>query len=252
MIYSNFIKLPATKFSLLMNSFLSQPIFFDLDHTLWDFETNSRETLVELLLDFSSSIGENVQIEVFFPVYSRINEKCWELYRKHEINQAELRIRRFEESFAACLIATGSASWLSEFAERYTLECPKKGALFPGALETVSILAKESPLFIITNGFEDVQRVKLEYSGLQQYITEMISSESTGYRKPDVRIFDYALKRSGSPNRHHWYIGDDYETDMLGAQAAGMTPLFFNPQKKANPAGFQEISTLSELLYALP
>jgi putative hydrolase of the HAD superfamily len=229
-----------------------QPIFFDLDHTLWDFETNSRETLSELLLYFSDSISQPIEIESFFPVYSRINEKCWELYRKHEITQAELRIRRFEESFAECQIATGSGSWLSEFAERYTLECPKKGALFPGAIETVAILAEESPLFIITNGFEEVQRVKLEYSGLQEYITEMISSESAGYRKPDVRIFDYALKRSGSPNRQHWYIGDDYETDMLGARAAGMTPIFFNPQKKLNPEGFREISALSDLLSNRP
>jgi putative hydrolase of the HAD superfamily len=233
-----------------MKSFPVQPIFFDLDHTLWDFETNSRETLSELLINFSDLISHSIEIDTFFPVYSQINVKCWELYRKHEITQAELRIRRFEETFGACQIVTGS--WLFEFAEQYTLECPKKGALFPGAKETVSSLAEKSPIYIITNGFEEVQRVKLEYSGLQEFITEMISSESAGYRKPDARIFDYALKRSGSSNRQHWYIGDDYETDMLGAQAAGMTPIFFNPQKKVNPEGFREISALSELLSTHP
>lgn len=225
------------------------PVFFDLDHTLWDFETNSRETLDELLLYFQQEIAHPISIDAFFPIYSLVNLKCWELYRKHEITQAELRINRFTESFETCGVQVGS--WIQDFAASYTRECPKKGSLFPGALETVQALSEKLPLFIITNGFEEVQKIKLEYSGLKPFFKEMITSETAGFRKPDIRIFNYALKQSGSSRRDHFYIGDDYEADMLGAKAAGMKPVYFNPQKKDNPAGFQEIASLSELLYSI-
>lgn len=225
------------------------PIFFDLDHTLWDFETNSRETLEELLLYYKKEIAHPISIQEFFPIYSRVNEKCWELYRKHEITQAELRINRFIETFETCGVTIGS--WVQEFSTSYTRECPKKGSLFPGALDTVQALSEKSPLFLITNGFEEVQKVKLEYSGLKPFFQEMITSERAGFRKPDVRIFNFALQQSGSTRRDHFYIGDDYEADMQGAKAAGMKPVYFNPEKKANPDGFMEIASLSELLCAI-
>lgn len=224
---------------------MKEPVFFDLDHTLWDFETNSRETLAELIRDFGPHFSRPLSISEFFPVYAPINVHCWELYRQHAITQAELRIKRFYDAFETLGIPPGD--WIHSFAARYTEECPKKGGLFPGALEALQIISEHFSIHIITNGFLDVQHIKLEYSGLQPYVQAMVTSEEAGYRKPDARIFHYALHHSGTRKSDPWYIGDDYEADMLGASAAGLTPLFFNPENKPNPFGFTEIQHHAQL-----
>jgi len=222
-----------------------QAIFFDLDHTLWDFETNSCETISVLLDKYQDYTGGLVQTELFFNKYTRINKEVWAAYRKDEISQADLRIHRFEKSFAE--IGIEKANWMLAFSEDYTEECPQKGALFPGAMELVKTLHKRTKLYIITNGFEDVQHRKLKYSGLAPYFEWVLTSESAGFKKPDPGIFHAAIRKSGLSHNRYLYVGDDYEADVKGASKAGMLPVFFNPDAKPNPDGFMEIRRLGEL-----
>ena len=223
-----------------------QPIFFDLDHTLWDFETNSQNTISDLLEGFKDKIPIPLSRQDFFSVYTRMNEACWDLYRKKQITQEELRIKRFKETFE--VFGISYSPWQQDFAKEYLAECPRKGTLMPGALETLEVLSQYYRIFLITNGFEAVQKTKLQHADIGQYISGMITSETAGCTKPDKKIFDCAIQKSGTQSPINWYIGDDYDTDVRGGTAAGMKAVFYNPARKANPDGYTEIQSLMELI----
>jgi putative hydrolase of the HAD superfamily len=221
-------------------------IFFDLDRTLWDFETNSREALSEIFLDWKLAEKGVGSLEAFLQAYISNNDLCWDLYRKNLISKADLRTRRFSLTLASFDLEDESLA--EALGDAYVLCSPQKTALFPGAHETLVTLSQRYELHIITNGFEEVQHLKLTSTGLKKYFKHVITSEMAGSKKPDPAIFDFALKKSGAAPFQSLMIGDDPTVDVLGAIDSGMQAILFDPEAvHAKNSRFRVIKHLGEL-----
>lgn len=222
-------------------------IFFDLDHTLWDFETNSNATMAELYEEHNLSGRGIPSYDEFFSVYSAINEKLWDRFRKGYINRNELRIKRFTQTFLDFKLCDDALC--QTLSERFLVILPTKTALFPGAIEVLDYLKeKQYPLHLITNGFEETQKLKLEHSGIGHYFTHIVTSESAGSLKPHRAIFDYALQLSNTTAAESIMIGDTLEVDILGAQQIGMDQVYFAPgDVQAGVSPTYTIKSLAEL-----
>lgn len=221
-------------------------LFFDLDHTLWDFNKNSKETLLELFdeLSLSSRISSFI---AFYDKYIEINEELWELYRKEKITKAELRSVRFKRALKC--FGVEDEKLAIELGDKYIQRCPLKGNLFADCHSVLESLQSKYILHIITNGFEEVQEVKMSSCNLNDYFTEIITSEGAGVRKPNPRIFEYAFETSGAKPSESVMIGDSLEVDCIAAEKMGMQAVFFNPEKKLeNKKVSYEIAHLKELL----
>lgn len=202
-------------------------LFFDLDHTLWDFEKNSAETLNELYLHFELAQKLNVHPDKFVQEYSKLNRKLWKLYDLRKINKEELRNTRFNTLFQQFRYKNELLA--DEINHLYIETCPKKGNLIEGALETLQFVKNEYQIHIITNGFQEIQRTKIEYSGLQDYIQELITSDNSGHHKPHPGIFRYGLAQTGAKLEESIMIGDNLITDIKGAKQVRMDHVFYNP-----------------------
>jgi putative hydrolase of the HAD superfamily len=221
-------------------------IFFDLDHTLWDFEANADETLRHLFAEHN--IGRHgVSVEKFIAVYSEVNHGLWRLYQSNKINQQQLRTVRFPRTFVQLGLREEDAP--AGISEQFTDLLPQKSAVFPYTYEVLDYLRdKGYQLHLITNGFRDIQHVKLASSRLTDYFQEMVTSECCGHLKPDTRIFQHALERTGATAPESLMIGDNLECDVLGAYNAGLDQVYFNPaQRRHFNQITYEISCLSEL-----
>lgn len=203
-------------------------IFFDLDHTLWDFETNARETLLELYSQFNLS-GKGIEsFPEFHERYSFHNDILWERFRKGYISRDLLRWKRMFVTLLDFRIADEPLS--REMGKKFLEILPTRTHLFPHALEILDYLgSKNYPLHLITNGFELTQQQKLDHSGIARYFTHMITSEKAGTLKPHRGIFDFALKKVHISSGETVMIGDTYEVDIIGAMEAGMDQVWFNP-----------------------
>jgi len=202
-------------------------LFFDLDNTLWDFEKNSHETFNEL---YHNNLLENIKIssvDSFIQVYSVHNTRLWSLYRDNLISKEELRDTRFLITLKE--FGIDDKILADKLSEEYIYRSPRKGILFPGTIETLEQLKNRFQLHIITNGFEEIQHVKLEFARLNKYFKCLITSEQAGSKKPDAGIFNYALKQAGALPEESLMIGDDLEVDIIGAKAVGMDTIFFDP-----------------------
>lgn len=201
-------------------------LFFDLDKTLWDFSANTTDTFAELYDLFrlqDSGISSHIK---FLDKYEVHNDRLWDLYRKGKVEKAFLSKERFyltlkdfgidDEKFALSL------------SEKYIKLSPQKTKLIPGTLETLNFLSGKYQMHIITNGFEDVQYRKLEFSGLAGFFKTVTTSEEAGCHKPDKRIFILALQKAGATLSESIMIGDDISVDILGAKDAGMDQVFLN------------------------
>lgn len=203
-------------------------LFFDLDHTLWDFELNSQETLAELLEELPVS-NKSLRLDEFFPRYRYHNDEMWRQYRNGEIDKATLRTTRFLRALSEFGITDRRvAQWMEQ---EYLARSPYKKNLFPEAIETLEYLKQKYDLHIITNGFEEVQHIKLRESTLGEHFDVIVTSEQAGVRKPHANIFRYALSKTGATKAESLMIGDNLEADILGAKVAGWDQVFFNPHK---------------------
>ncbi len=225
-------------------------IFFDLDHTLWDFETNSREALLELS-DKYKLLSKGVDtFENFIQKYFDINERMWDEYRKGIIDKEALRHNRFHEALK--LYDIDDYALAQKIGTDYTAIAPYKSNVFPHAIETLSYLAEKYPLYIITNGFEEVQHIKLKHSKLEHFFKDVITSERAGFKKPDERIFHFSLDVAKAKPETSIMIGDSLEADVLGAKNVGMHHVYFNPDEKEHAEDLTyEIKSLKELLEIL-
>jgi putative hydrolase of the HAD superfamily len=221
-------------------------LFFDLDHTLWDFEKNAAETIFHLYETFGLSQFGKFTSTDFYKKYSYINHRMWQQYHEGKITQQELRVQRFSRTLTKLGL---EASQVPEgLHEAFTTICPTKTAVFPFTHETLAYLKKRYVLHIITNGFKDVQAIKMTASNLGQYFSEVITSECAGCTKPDKKIFEHALARAGVKASECLMIGDSLEADILGAKNAGIDQVFFNPTRKRHAQQVTyEISCLSQL-----
>lgn len=221
-------------------------IFFDLDHTLWDFERCSAETLEELFYLHQLWDVTGIRLERFIETYRIVNRRMWSLYSAGQISQQELRDNRFAALWKE--LSLTAAHLPITFADEYLRLCPQKPHLLPYAHEVLDYLKQTYQLHIVTNGFADVQLVKLRSAGITSYFSHVITSDRAGYRKPDGRIFDFAVELVQAQPTHCLMIGDDLEADIAGARNAGLDHVFFNYERVAHRATpTHEINCLSEL-----
>jgi putative hydrolase of the HAD superfamily len=202
-------------------------IFFDLDHTLWDFETNAKDTLQELYHIHDLNAKGIHDFDAFFSRYSHHNEKLWDRYTKGFIKQDELRWKRMWLTLLDYKLADEvlSRKMSVEFLEKL----PSKKAIFPYTLEILEYLkTKGYRMHLVTNGFEKVQHNKLQSSGLHAYFEAVITSEASNSLKPQKEIFDYAFKQTGAIDKESIMIGDNLDADIQGGINAGMDTVFVN------------------------
>lgn len=222
-----------------------QHIFFDLDHTLWDFETNSKETLSELYEEFGlHDIISNK--ERFLATYQTVNGIYWKKYRDGQIDKQTVRFGRFEDTLRR-LKVEDPAVLGKKIGDVYVQRGPQKTNLFPHVHETLSYLKEKYPLHIITNGFKEVQFVKLGGSNLNQYFDIILCSEEVGVNKPHRKVFETALSRAQVDPANAVMIGDNLEADIQGAKKVGMKTIFFDPKKEQPNADSVVIHNLLDL-----
>lgn len=220
-------------------------VFFDLDHTLWDFETNSKNAIEELYNEFDLQ-AFGFLVEDYFPVYLRCNEYCWDKYRNNQMNKDLLRHQRFYLSLKDFGVIDRPLA--KKIGKRYVDMSPTKTALMPGSIDILDYLSEKYPLHIITNGFEEVQFLKMRNTDIEKYFTKVITSEKVGKRKPDLKIFKHALKKASCNPENAIMIGDNLEIDVKGALNAGLHAIWYNHHKEIVPElPHPSIHHLSEL-----
>ncbi len=221
-------------------------LFFDLDHTLWDFETNSIQTLEELFQKYHLKENFN-SFDQFYNIYEKHNEELWVLYREGKITKEKLNFERFFVPLSNAGIKNETIA--TDFANDYITVSPTKTALMPHAIDVLTELKKTHSLHIITNGFKKVQVIKLKNSNLDQFFNKIFISETIGASKPKTAFFEYAVKSANAIKKKCLIIGDNLETDIDGAINFGLDYVYFNPSKKQHDRTLMhEISTLKELL----
>ncbi|MFM2016231.1 MAG: hypothetical protein RIQ51_1721 [Bacteroidota bacterium] len=202
-------------------------LFFDLDHTLWDFETNSKETIQELYNTHHLADLGIVDFDGFYSTYSAHNHRLWDRYTKGYIKQEELRWKRVYLSLLDFKVANEPLA--KEMSQSYLEILPNKKHLFPYTIEILEYLKqKDYKMHLITNGFESVQFKKIKNSGLQDYFIEVITSEASNSLKPQKEIFEYALKNANASVEKSIMIGDNESADIQGGINIGMDTIFVN------------------------
>lgn len=222
-------------------------IFFDLDQTLWDFETNSREALLELAHKYKLSEKGIDSIDEFIAHYILINKRMWDEYGKGLIDKNTLRYGRFHEALSKYDILDRTFS--EKIANDYISISPLKTGMFPHSIEVLKYLNKKYKLHIITNGFEEVQYIKIKNCCIEHYFEEIITSERAGFKKPDIRIFQYSMDAANAIAATSLMIGDNLEADIIGARDAGLHQVYFNPAGNKHEEDITyEIKSLKELI----
>jgi putative hydrolase of the HAD superfamily len=227
-----------------------QHIFFDLDHTLWDFEKCSCETLEGLFEFYQLHTLADVCAKDFVDTFRVINRKLWTLYGAGKISQQELRTTRFHTIFKELGITSEKIA--PQLADDYIRLCPQKPHLLPYAREVLDYLKEKYVLHIITNGFADVQMIKMASANITSYFQEVITSEKAGCQKPNRQIFDFAMQQTKARRQECLMIGDSLEADIAGARNASLDHIFYNYENiphQENP--MHEIKCLSELMQLL-
>ncbi|MFM7768054.1 MAG: YjjG family noncanonical pyrimidine nucleotidase [Bacteroidota bacterium] len=225
-------------------------VLFDLDHTLWDFRANSRETIADLYHRHQLQALGVLSLDEFISVYERINHDMWNAYSTGQIGKEFLRKGRFANTLERFSIHDDALA--ESLATDYVKESPLKKNLFPFVHETLSHLQGRYSLLMITNGFTEVQHVKVANSGLKPYFDHVIVSEQTGFKKPHKAIFDYAASLASTTSDKCLMVGDNLEADIDGALAAGMQACLFDPYKEHHLKDTHStINCLSELMERL-
>jgi putative hydrolase of the HAD superfamily len=221
-------------------------VFFDLDRTLWDFDANSKATLEELFAEFDLQSMLGVGSAEFIHEYKRINEIFWTDYRNGVIKKEELRYARFEAALK--FFGYADTKMAADIGELYIWRSPRKLGLVDGSIEILEYLKPKYRLHIITNGFEEVQHIKMTSSGLGPYFEHHITSETAGAKKPNPIIFEYAQNLTGSRPENSIMIGDHFEADVFGALEAGWKAVFYEPNEaRKTDVNYHHIHHLSEL-----
>lgn len=217
-------------------------VFFDLDHTLWDFDKNSEMAFNRIFKDKFPEINCNDFIEKYIP----INQSCWKLYQNDKITHLELRYNRLKFSFDALNIVISDDD-INQIANDYIEFLTDNNHLFDGAIEVLEYLKPKYKLHIITNGFANVQDKKISNAALSGYFSTITNSELAGVKKPNSIIFDYAVRLAQASKENCLMIGDCLDADVNGALNAGLDAIFFNDKKIETPENIKQINHLLEL-----
>ena len=207
-------------------------LFFDLDHTLWDFELNSKETMQELYSNHHIAALGITDFDAFFNIYTAHNHRLWDRYAKGFIKQEELRWKRIYLSLLDFKIANEQLS--KDMSLEFLQILPTKKKLFPHTIEILNYLKeKDYKMHLITNGFESVQMQKIKNADIAHYFTEVITSETSNSLKPNKEIFEFALKTTNATLSESIMIGDNETADIQGGINIGMDTVFVNHLKVA-------------------
>lgn len=217
-------------------------IFFDLDHTLWDFERNSALAFESVLSAHQMPFTK----DEFLSFYIGINEAYWERYSLNQITQSELRFGRIQDTFDALSFKT-SAQVIEAIADEYIDVLPQYNHLFEGTFEILDYLKPMYNLHVITNGFHRVQEHKIKNSNLESYFKTVTNSEMAGVKKPDPKIFDYALNWARTSASKSVMVGDNLIADIEGAQKAGIDTIYFNEHKNKQRPELIQVHTLTQI-----
>ena len=217
-------------------------VFFDLDHTLWDFDKNSA-------LAFERVFAKNkidLSLDKFLKEYETINFNYWALFREERVTKQQLRRGRLVDTFKQYNMAYPIKT-IDLIAEAYIEELPGNNHLLPGALAILNYLQPNYNLHIITNGFHEVQHVKLDKSEIKHFFKTVTSSEEVGVKKPNPKVFHAALKKANATAENAIMIGDTYGADIVGAIGVGMDTLHYNYWKETVPADIRVVEHLDEI-----
>jgi putative hydrolase of the HAD superfamily len=217
-------------------------VFFDLDHTLWDFDKNSALTF-QKIFDL-----HQVDIETgnFLKVYEPINLKYWKLYREEQIDKATLRYGRLKDTFNALNHAVED-ELIHQLSIDYIENLASFNHLFEGTVDLLNYLHPKYELHIITNGFEEVQLKKMTSSNITHYFKTITNSEMAGVKKPNPLIFNHALQVANARAHESMMIGDSYEADILGALNVGYDAIFFNYNNENIDSKIKQVKDLLEI-----
>ena len=220
-------------------------LFFDLDRTLWDYETNLFEVLQEIYSKYNLK-QYNIEFENFIKEFYRYNELLWAKYRHGKIKKEDLRELRFYLNLKKLGLENNDLA--KKISVDYIEISPNKTNLFPEVIETLEYLKKQYRLHIITYGFNEVQYKKLRNSGIKHFFEKIVTSDNAGSQKPNMKIFEYALTSVNARKNESLMIGDDWDVDIIGAKMYGIDQVYFNPEGKKNE-GFAtyEITGIGEL-----
>lgn len=217
-------------------------VFFDLDHTLWDFDRNSALTFHKIF----ELNRVDVPLKDFIQVYEPINLEYWRLYRNEQIDKPSLRYGRLNDAFTALEMKV-ERELIDKLAEDYINLLSTFNHLFDDAISILDYLNTNYNLHIITNGFKEVQDGKLAKSGIAKYFDTVTNSEAVGVKKPNPKIFNHALTIANANIEKSIMIGDNLEADVLGALNVGLDAIFFNFRNEVTNNGVKQIKNLIEL-----
>jgi putative hydrolase of the HAD superfamily len=217
-------------------------VFFDLDHTLWDFDKNSGLTFKKIF-EFNDI---NVDLMEFLKVYEPINFEYWKLYREERIDKASLRFKRLSDTFN-CLNYSVKPRIINKLSDDYIDNLCTYNYLFEGTIEILDYLAPKYKLHIITNGFKEVQQGKLNNANIEHYFETVTNSEMVGVKKPNPKIFNHALTLANANINESIMIGDNLEADVLGALDMGLDAICFNYHKENLTNGMKFVDNLLDL-----
>ncbi|HBH06712.1 MAG TPA: noncanonical pyrimidine nucleotidase, YjjG family [Flavobacteriales bacterium] len=224
-------------------------LFFDLDHTLWDFHENSKETLKEIYREWFSEL-KLFEFEEFYATYVKFNDTLWASYRSGRMSKETLRIERFRRTLYK--LQYREKDEIQSISKYYLDQSPQKTNLIPGTKEVLDFLKDRYRMIILTNGFQEVQEIKMANSGLSPFFSDMITAEMAGVSKPKKKIFQLALKRCSVRAQDALMIGDNLEVDVIGAKKVGIDQVWFNPeQKQGRVEPTYEIHNLTQILDVL-
>ncbi len=217
-------------------------IFFDLDHTLWDFDKNSLLAFEKIFQKFEVALT----VEEFLNAYQPINMNYWKLYREEKVTKTALRRGRLIETFENFQMSF-PLDIIDEMSDDYIDFLPLNNYLIDGARDVLEYLYPKYKLHIITNGFREVQKRKLVSSGIQDFFDTVTNSEDAGVKKPNPYIFEHALKKSGAKATNSLMIGDNYEADIMGAEGIGLETICFNYHGEILPVKNVQVSKLKQI-----
>lgn len=217
-------------------------VFFDLDHTLWDFDKNSGLTFQKIF----KLNNINISLNDFLKVYEPINLQYWKLYREERISKPDLRYGRLRDAFDAINFQIED-DIINHLSVAYIDYLTTFNHLFEGTLDVLDYLNERYQLHIITNGFEEAQERKMKHSNIIHYFKTITNSEMVGVKKPNPKIFNFALNLADAAASESIMIGDSLEADIQGAHHVGMDTIFFDYRNASKADNFKRITQLKAL-----
>ena len=217
-------------------------IFFDLDHTLWDFDKNSAFAFDVIFKKHNLEVSVVEFLEHYIPR----NHHYWKMYQVNQISHEDLRYFRLKDVFDV-LDFEITDQMIHQLSEDYITHLPDSNLLFDGAIEVLNYLKENYHLHIITNGFSAVQDRKLKNSKIEHFFQTITNSEMAGVKKPHPNIFEFALSLANASKEESIMIGDSLEADIKGALSYGIDAIYFNEQNSILQKPIHQVNHLLEL-----